>query len=605
MSLFSRNIIFLLMGLIFFASCEQKSDISEYSEDQQEWIRKTEKIVLAVDDGYPPLNYRKSGKLVGLNIDLLQLIESKIGVPIELDGSNWDIALAKAMNHEVDGIVNATPLEERKKSLNFTTEFFADPKAMICLKEARASLRSRNDYKGLKVAAKKSSTQYKNIAAFLGTNNVVEIATLEEGITLLLLNEVSGVFDDYAPLYHMVNYHNLINIDIAFIEYPEEGSTIGLRNNEPLMLSVFNKAIELITEAENKEIQNKWIGLNQMYDLTKVYIAITLLVGLLLSVIIWTASLRILVKKRTVQLNSELELKQKIQLELLDYKDRLEEQVTERTMSLEMANDELLQINEKLQITNEELHLNQQKLEEALGKLREAQDKLVQSEKMASLGIMAAGIAHEINNPLHYIQGAIDGIEASITDDSVSKEDIPMLLEAMQTGVKRASDIVSSLNHFSSKSKLNEICNLHTILENCIILLYSDRKHGVEIIREYEPSLPIIIGNEGKLHQAFFSIIQNASQAITKLGKIWIRTEVVGTDVVVTITDNGMGIPEAIRSKITDPFFSTKAPGEGTGLGLSITYSIIEEHLGNLHFKSKVNHGTSVQVTLPKTNPNE
>lgn len=299
-----------------------------------------------------------------------------------------------------------------------------------------------------------------------------------------------------------------------------------------------------------------------------------------------------------------------IELELIQHRDFLESKIEEKTEELKKKNEELNKTNNELFSINEELNnknieINEQKseLEVTIIKLKETQEQLIQVEKMASLGILTAGVAHEINNPLNFINCGVLGLEDYFKlhfPDHVEK--VKPLFNGINTGVERAATIVRGLNQFSRNSKSpEEDCDIHLILENCIAMVTNQIKYKAEIERDFIQECIIIKGNVGKLHQVFINILTNAAQAIVKDGIIKIKTFSKNNKFIVEIEDNGCGIEKENLPKIADPFFTTKDPGEGTGLGLSITYTILQELGASINFQSEVNKGTIVTVTLPLT----
>ncbi|QRX63642.1 GHKL domain-containing protein [Dysgonomonadaceae bacterium zrk40] len=247
--------------------------------------------------------------------------------------------------------------------------------------------------------------------------------------------------------------------------------------------------------------------------------------------------------------------------------------------------------------------LRTEELETAIKHLRETQAQLLHSEKMASLGILTAGVAHEINNPLNYIMGSYVGLLRHYRENTFSDnpEQVGKLIDAMKIGIDRSSAIVHGLNQFSRKSdSYTEKCNVHEILENSLTMLNNLIKQHITVKKDFSASEIVIQGNVGHLHQVFINIIVNAVQSIESEGEITIKTEDNESDVLIAIADTGLGIPKENLKNITDPFFTTKAPGEGTGLGLSITYNIIKEHKGKLIFESQEGKGTTVKVIIPK-----
>jgi|WetSurSiteA1Bulk_404760.scaffolds.fasta_scaffold00151_2 signal transduction histidine kinase len=275
----------------------------------------------------------------------------------------------------------------------------------------------------------------------------------------------------------------------------------------------------------------------------------------------------------------------------------LELAVKERTEEIEATNEEL-------KAANEELSGQREELESAINSLHTTQKQLVQSEKMASLGVLAAGVAHEINNPLNFINGGVVGLENYISENlQEHRSELEPLIEGIQIGVRRASDIVTSLNHYSRHDDSPSIaCDIHEIIDNCLVMLASQYKYKIEVQKIYTTKTHTLLCNEGKLHQAILNILVNAEQAISEKGTVIITTHVMNGRLIISVTDSGCGIPQEDLPKITDPFFTTKDPGKGTGLGLAITYNIVQEYKGTLDFESQSGLGTKVTITLPVSN---
>lgn len=266
--------------------------------------------------------------------------------------------------------------------------------------------------------------------------------------------------------------------------------------------------------------------------------------------------------------------------------------------------------------------------------LASAQGQLIQAEKMASLGVLTAGIAHEINNPVNFVSAGINSLEDNLKDVkkvldayekvdlSNAKEKLPEIAQIksqlqydrllqfvdrsainIRKGAERTSEIISSLRSFS-RVDADEILltDIHESLDNTLLLLKNQYKDHIAIVKHYD-EIPKIECFSGKINQVFVNVLANAIQAIKKQGTITIATKklkMADKDFVeITIKDTGEGIDDEMKKRIFEPFFTTKNVGEGTGLGLSISHGIIEKHSGTIEVKSEKGKYTTFSIKLP------
>lgn len=302
-------------------------------------------------------------------------------------------------------------------------------------------------------------------------------------------------------------------------------------------------------------------------------------------------------------IHTTVDITERKQLEeyLRNYNQQLE-------MLVKLRTDELLQSNEELTATNEELFEKNDiiiqkntELNEALETIKNTQLQLIETEKMASLGVLTAGVAHEVNNPLNYLMGVFVGLENYFNEHrSKEPEKIQILLSSMQVGIERISNIVKGLNQFSRNvDNMDEDCDIHAIIDNCLLMLQNKIKHKAVLKKAYYTAPIVFKGNVGRLHQVFVNLISNAIQAIPDKGNIGIKTYLKGANAIIEIEDDGVGIDKKVLPKITDPFYTTKSPGQGTGLGLSVVQSIMNEHRGQMKFESELNKGTKAKLIFP------
>lgn len=284
--------------------------------------------------------------------------------------------------------------------------------------------------------------------------------------------------------------------------------------------------------------------------------------------------------------------------ELAKHKTKLEELVNEKTLELNAAIEELKSTNESLFTQSELTEKKNTELNTALQELHETQAQLLESEKMISLGILTAGIAHEINNPLNFILGGYTGVRNHLSQSSTEK--LHPYFDAIQVGIDRITKIVTGLDQFSRNTNdLDETCNIHKIIENSITMVSHLLNDKIKTEKDYTSQRLIIPGNIGQLHQLIVNILINSAQAIAGEGTIKIKTNKDDKNVNIMISDTGSGISKENLSKIFTPFYTTKEPDVGTGLGLSISYNIVQQHNGQIQFQSEPGKGTEVSISLP------
>ena len=266
-------------------------------------------------------------------------------------------------------------------------------------------------------------------------------------------------------------------------------------------------------------------------------------------------------------------------------------------------------------------------------KLSDAQSKLIQSEKLASIGQLAAGVAHEINNPIGFIFSnfgtleqyledlfqmldAYEQAEASMSDGAALarirslkadldidylKEDIPNLMSESRDGIQRVRKIVQDLKDFSRVDARQEweSVDLHAGIDSTLNIVNNEIKYKADVVKHYG-ALPEVQCLPSELNQVFMNLLVNAAHAITaERGTITISTGVEGRNVWVEVADTGAGIAQENLQRIFDPFFTTKPVGKGTGLGLSLSYGIVQKHSGRMEVHSELGVGTRFRVTLP------
>ena len=317
--------------------------------------------------------------------------------------------------------------------------------------------------------------------------------------------------------------------------------------------------------------------------------------------------------------------------------DGMLQDITER----KQAEKAIQELNEELE---QRVAERTRELESAYGDLKSAQSHMLQQEKMASIGQLAAGVAHEINNPVGFVMSNLNSLKkytekllafirsqdealAAITGLTPERQqvlqeslaasrkslkidyiatDVPSLIDESLEGANRVKNIVQNLKNFSRIDETgNKSTDLNKAIESTLQIVWNELKYKATVTRDYG-EIPATLCNAGELNQVFTNLLINAGQAIREKGEITIRTWAEDENICLAFADTGCGMPPEVSQRIFEPFFTTKEVGKGTGLGLSITYDIIKKHQGDIEVTSEVGKGTTFTVRIPvKSMPEE
>jgi signal transduction histidine kinase len=321
---------------------------------------------------------------------------------------------------------------------------------------------------------------------------------------------------------------------------------------------------------------------------------------------------------------------------------KLMRETQEKSQLIDRVAEELEAKNEALSLTNVRLDASlqtekrmRQQLDQKMGELAQAQSQLVHAEKMASLGQLTAGVAHEINNPINYVFAGTNALEKNLqylfrlvdcyeeveregrldeaTRQRVSdlkdeieygelREELCQLVNSIKKGATRTSEIVKGLRNFArTDSGEKKPANLHEGIDSTLLILQSSlADRVVTVVKQYDATLPPVECHPGQLNQVFMNVLSNALHAIDGAGTITITTRNHPGHVELCFADTGRGMEAEVKGKIFEPFFTTKEVGKGTGLGLSISYGIIQKHRGTIAVESSPGAGATFRITLPK-----
>jgi signal transduction histidine kinase len=404
-------------------------------------------------------------------------------------------------------------------------------------------------------------------------------------------------------------------------------TNLGKENFQGLKMRIYNKGLIKFfgSKIEDSEFYLVQIIPEEFFREQSpafiIFAMLTLLSGAVLGLFIW------------MRLNSRnLSLKIKVS-EAVTRKELIKEknkELKQEVFKRKAAEKKLFEYNKNLESIIKE---KTQNLEKTLKRLKTAQSQLVHSEKMASIGQLSAGIAHEINNPLGFIKTNFvalkqyadevikllqeyEKLESAPYDDfdnlvknihrlkeevdfNFIKEDLDSIFSETKEGIERILSIIADLKFFAHKEQDEKaLVDIHNCIDSTLNVIHNEIKYKAEIVKQYS-NLPKIKCYPQRVNQIITNLIINAAQAIEKTGTITIKTYIENNFCVIKISDTGEGIPDNVKDKIFDPFFSTKPVGKGTGLGLHVVYDLVKKHDGKIKLDSQEGKGTSFFIYLP------
>jgi polar amino acid transport system substrate-binding protein len=537
-------------------------------------------IVIGGDRDYPPYEFvDKNGKPAGYNVDLTKAIADVMGMQIEFRFGGWSEMRNALLKGSVDVLQGISFSDDRTKTVSFSPPHTIINHAIFARKET-PPVSSVEELRGKEVFVFQDGIMHDYLKSLGFGNNLILTDTPADALRLLASGKHDYAVLAMLPGMYIIREHKLSNLTPVAKSISTQRYCYAVKKGNEELLARFNEGLAILKKTgQYQEIYDRWLGVlgppKVAWEKVVWYAVIILgpLLFILAGTVIWSRTLQ----KRVAQRTEELAL-----------------EVVERKRAL----DEL------------KLH----------------QDKLIQADKMASLGILVAGVAHEINNPNGLIllnmpilrevyQDAEEVLEIRYHDlgdftlgglpYSRMRNEVPHLLEEMQEGANRIKRIVEELKDFARQdtSAATEPIDFNVVVQAAVRLVDSSIRTATNRFEtSYSSHLPIIQGNAQRVEQVVVNLILNACQSLLNMERgISLATfyDQKAEVVVLRLSDEGSGIAPEHIPHLTDPFFTTKRESGGTGLGLSVSATIVKEHGGSLDFDSSPGSGTTVTLRLP------
>lgn len=558
------SLVVLLLAMAAFAGASEKREI----------------IRVGGNRDYPPYEMvDEKGQPTGFTVDLLYALAEVMGMKVEVSLGDWAKRHDGLKDGEIDMTLGMNNSAEREKVFDFTSPHTIVQQAIFARRDS-PTVSSLEELRGKKVILHRNGIMHETLRK-LGYEKDLIFAETPAGT----LRELASGQGDYAlvallPGMYIIREHKLSNLVPVARNVASFRFSFAVREGDSELLSRLNEGLAILKKTgQYQVIYDKWLGVLEptrvSWEKVRKYAAMTLipLVLLLASTFVWSRTLQRRVAQRTEEL------------------------------AREVAEKEL-----------------------ALKSLRLEQDKLVQADKMASLGILVSGVAHEINNPNGLILLSVPTLKEAFEDVeqileghyrehgdfnfgglpySRMRDKLPEIIVQVQEGAKRIKRIVDDLKDFARQGQAGgqESFDFNQVIQAAVRLVYATICNAtLHFNFEYADDLPKVNGNSQRIEQVVINLILNACQALpSRECAIHLSTSrgVPAGTVVLTVRDEGIGIPVENLCHLTDPFFTTKREHGGTGLGLSVSSALVKDHGGSLEFASQQGCGTTVTLTLP------
>jgi signal transduction histidine kinase len=539
---------------------EKNTPFLYLTDQEKRFLQEKKELKMCVNPHWMPYEKIESGKYTGISSDYIQHISKLIKIPVHLVATKtWSESLALFKDHQCDILPLVTASPSHAAFMNFTKSYFTSPLVVATLND-KSFVSDLSKLKEQKIGILRNCGSSEILQHKYLNVNFVQIDTLVEGLTKVANGELYGFIDSLTTIAYQIQKRFPTQLKIAAQLHEEIAMSIGLHKDDPLLLEILNKSVNLVKDDTKKDIVNDWIS----------------------------------VKFDRPDLQSSIQAFWKIISPILLL-----------GILLIISHYVLRQYNKKLK---KQVHLN-------IEALREKDEMLLQKQRMAAMGEMLSLIAHQWRQPLGAINSAIMGINIKIESGRFDLND-PIEQQKFLEYLKRKHDnIIDSVQYLSTTTddfrnffnpnKSKEPTPLIAPIENALkVIEHSLRKNGIEIIKELQIN-PEVTMYSNEIMQVLLNLLKNSEYNF--LDKkiqdpiISIETFYQKHNSIIRICDNGSGIPKEIAKKIFEPYFSTKEEKHGAGLGLYMSKVMIEEHHDALLHMINQDRGVCFEIIFKNT----
>jgi len=543
------------------------------TKDEKLYLKQKKEITMCIDPDWMPFESFKDGKYIGMTADYFKIFEHNLGYKIKLiPTQNWTQSLEFAKKRRCDILSLAMETPKRKKYMNFTSAYLKVP-LVLATKNDKHFV---NDFASLgdkKVGIPKGyafiellKTKYPNL-------NIIEVKNIDDGLEKVTKGELYGYVGTLSSVGYAFQNKFVGELKIAGKFDEKWGLGVAVRNDDLVLLDIFEKLIKSVNSVQSQKILNNWLVIKYEKQVDYKFLWEILFVVSIL--IIFFLYRQYVLKESNQNLQIIVENKTK-----------------------------------DLQILNENLEI---KIAQEVEKNLAIQEKLFNSEKLSAMGEMIGNIAHQWRQPLSVISTAATGMQMQKEYGILTDEILNSSCEAINNNAQYLSKTIDDFKNFIKGDRTKEIFNLKTAIDGFLNLMKGTIKaNHIDMILDIDDTLEID-SYENELKQCLINIFNNAKDVLKEQDEqnrfffITIKKDITNDCVTILLKDSGGGVPENIKAKIFDPYFTTKHKSQGTGLGLNMAYKMIIEgmngaiEVNNRDYEYMNNNytGAEFKITLP------
>lgn len=613
------SIFFTLSGIMFLALHSPHGDADPLTPEERTWLKAHQVIRFAPDPDFPPAEYfDNKGTYNGITADYLALMEKKFGMQFRIIRlRNWDEVISHARTGQID-LFTAAETPQRLQFALFTPPYIELPAVIIAREKVRVPSGLSN-LKGMNVSVVSGYAVQEFVARNFPGVCLDVVADVQTALRKVSLGTSDAFVENLATASYYIEREGITNLRVTGESGYSYRMAFASRKDWPILNSILTKGLEQITADEKKAVCRKWISLETRSVFaskgfrTGLIAACAAVVLLMSCIMVWNRTLAKQVSLRTGELEQELAERKRMESELREARDELEQRVGERTSALTAAN-KLLQREIKVRnMAEEQLKQKKELLEELNGTLekrvreevaknRQKDIVLVQQNRQAAMGEMLDHIAHQWKQPITSLSLIVQDVAESWSNNAMSDESVEEAVGTAISLLEHMSQTIDVFRNFYRPDKERKEFNIKDSIDRALTFIAPALKfHRISVELEADPEVAAI-GFPNEYTQVLLNILTNARDAVNARGVenpiVTIKAFVESNRAVVTIMDNAGGIPEPIIGRVFELYFSTREPGCSSGVGLYMSKNIIERNMGGVLTVANADQGARFRIEL-------